>query len=148
MTVMSDARNLGAQHGQSTEFSFVIREIKKTHAVVAANSYQEARRIVEERYDDSEYILDHNRFEDTEFIPCCSLCGEQYETGAGDWREVDSESPQAMILCENCVSEMMNTGKILLCRNCYKRFSTSRLVANPRNNAKELCPYCGDVWQE
>lgn len=145
---MGDAGNLGAQHGQFSEFGFVIQETQKMRVVIAANSYAEARRIVQEQYDNGEYNLDRNCFEGTEFLPCCSRCGEQYEIGAGDWREVDAESPQAMMLCEACVSELMSTGEILLCRNCYKRFSPSRLVVNPRNRAKEICPYCGKIWNE
>lgn len=51
------------------EYDIAIRETLEMTVTVEAESREEARRMVEERWKNGEYILDADSFKDVEFYP-------------------------------------------------------------------------------
>ncbi len=128
-------------------YRFVIYETLSLRVDVEANSYEEAQKEVERLYDAGEFNLDHNCFAGVEFYPCCSCCESDF-ADPDDLREVDGGTPDARILCDQCVAAMEDRGELTRCECCEDLFSPSRLKINPENNLQEICPLCGEVWCE
>lgn len=88
-------------------FPFMIRETQTLTVWVQADSYDEARGIVEEQYNNGEYNLDHNCFAGAEFRPCCSRCKSDFDDGDSTLHEINGK-----ILCARCVQEMRAAGEM------------------------------------
>ena len=54
----------------------------------------------------------------------------------------------AMMLCDRCVADLEDCGKLTRCECCEDLFSPERLKINPENGLQEICPLCGEVWCE
>lgn len=133
---------------EKAQFTFMIRETLTMTVTIGADSFDEAKELIEEAYNNGEYNLDHNCFARAEFLPCCSWCESSFDDEGDGLREVNTGMPLAMMLCDLCVADMEDSGELTRCECCEDLFSPSRLIVNPKNGEKEICPLCGEVWCE
>lgn len=133
---------------KKAQFTFMIRESLTMTVTIEANNFDEAKDQLEEAYNNGEYDLDHNCFAGVEFLPCCSCCESSFDDDGDGLREVNEDTPLAMMLCDRCVADMEDSGELTRCECCEDLFSPSRLLINPKNGEKEICPLCGEVWCE
>lgn len=127
-------------------FSFMIRETFTETVTVEAETYDKARAEVERQYDEGEINLDRNCYAGVEYRPQCSQCESDFDDDPNDLREVNSDTPQVMVLCDRCVADMEDSGELTRCDACEDLFSPARMQMNPQNQVMELCPLCGEVW--
>ena len=149
---------MGAQGGTLSEvlpkpekkgsYPFMIRETLTLNVSIEADSFEEAQRLVEAQYGNDEFDLDRNCFAGVEFRPCCSECGSDFDEDDNDLREVNEGTPKVMMLCDRCVADLEDCGKLTRCECCEDLFSPARLKINPENGLQEICPLCGEVWCE
>ena len=129
-------------------YPFMIRETLTLNVSIEADSFEEAQRLVEAQYGNGEFDLDRNCFAGVEFRPCCSECGSDFDEDDNDLREVNEGTSKAMVLCDRCVADLEDCGKLTRCECCGDLFSPERLKINPENGLQEICPLCGEVWCE
>lgn len=129
-------------------FTFLLRETLETRVTVEASDAESALDEVTRRYENGEYDLDRNCFAGSEIRPCCSCCGSDFDCEDNDLREIEAKTEHAKLLCDRCVEDMENNGRLTRCESCTELFTPSRLRTNPSNGVQELCPYCGEVWCE
>lgn len=149
---------MGAQGGTLSEvlpkpekkgsYPFMIRETLTLNVSIEADSFEEAQRLVEAQYGNGEFDLDRNCFAGVEFRPCCSECDSDFDEDDNDLREVNEGTPKVMMLCDHCVADLEDCGKLTRCECCEDLFSPARLKINPENGLQEICPLCGEVWCE
>ena len=129
-------------------YKFMVRETLTETVEVEAASFEDARKEVERQYDDGEIYLDHDCFACVEFRPLCAECESDFDDATDGLREVNECTPMAMMICDHCVADMEDSGKLTRCECCGNPFTPSRLEINPQNGEQEICPECGEVWCE
>lgn len=92
------------------QFIFTIRETLTKEVSADALSYAEAREEVERLYDAGEFNLDHNCFAGTEYLSRCSICRSDFMDDEDGLQEIDSGTPQAMMICDRCAQAMKKGG--------------------------------------
>ena len=130
------------------KYPFMIRETLTLNVEIEADSFEDAQERIQEMYHEGEFDLDHNCFAGVEFRPQCAECESDFDEDADGLREVNEDTPLAMVICDRCVADMEDSGKLTRCECCGDLFAPSRLEINPENGMREICPLCGDVWCE
>ena len=77
----------------------------------------------------------------------CSLCNEIFDDKT-ELTIIDEGTPHRKESCDFCIMRLEGDGELTRCEKCDALFSSRRLKINPKNNVREICPYCGEIWCE